>query len=469
MFKCAVCGQANRRAISFDPPFGTTGMCTECHPRYCAICFSKVNENEPNYYFNSTAVRLCTKCKTKMAYCRNCGAYVVDPEGRTGILSQCDNCMNAYEVCGNCGKVMPQQPIMLNEDRGGCCRAQYKKYSHDYKPDRFYMNGDQNSREFYGIELEFPLPYGVDEARWVHEFMKLMNSGFPTRDGVGRHLYIKHDGSIGHGFEVVLQPHTYDALVQFPWHLIKEFGDLFNLEKYMQWHSNIGMHIHISKGAFTKLQLFKFSQFLIQNRGFTAFIGERELNRYCGSFNGYLAEKIVKGYGSHEERYSLVNLANEFTVELRFMMSTTNPDIIWKNLQFTRTLQLFCKESGLKDWKVSQYLDFVKQYGNKMKDTRYAIPQLLSFLESWDGEDNDTDEFGTYVKRRKGKNSNQWTLTDPGGVVRQEIYRAQTNETQEQRRLRETRMEAVRQLMEDVPIWRRVYLNNTDITTNRGA
>lgn len=111
--------------------------------------------------------------------------------------------------------------------------------------------------------------------------------------------YLKRDGSISHGFEIVTHPHQFEAFFYqlFPFdnifnsnmnYVTEESCDNDDDDDYDDYdYSNTslfqecGMHIHLSKSAFSNAHLYKFVKFFAEYPKYIEMIAERPANNYC--------------------------------------------------------------------------------------------------------------------------------------------------------------------------------------------
>lgn len=208
------------------------------------------------------------------------------------------------------------------------------------------------------------------------------------------YMILKSDSSIQNGFEIVTCPAT------IGFHLTKWdkfFDPKEGSSKHLtSWTSGrCGMHVHISRGAFTPMHMGKFFTFInsAENREFITSIGGR--NSHFSAFNddkGFpnkskviskldeLFKKLKKSttqkesinieteiaqvkklmykhiggaeglinnmvHMNHDERHSAVNLAKKGTVELRIFKGNIMKVGMLKNLEFTHAAVEFTREA----------------------------------------------------------------------------------------------------------------------------
>ena len=165
----------------------------------------------------------------------------------------------------------------------------------------------------------------------------------------GEVAYLKEDGSISHGFEIVPHPGTLGFFMNhFPWQPI---ADLANKE-FKSWNRrSCGLHIHMSRAAFLDdKHLFKFLYFvynnpapLIQFAGRQSSYAKFAVDAFLNGYDDYERATTVrassfmdmaKGKSRNHDRYVAVNLLNVHTVELRFFRPSLRIETNLAAIQF---------------------------------------------------------------------------------------------------------------------------------------
>ena len=100
---------------------------------------------------------------------------------------------------------------------------------------------DRQKLKFFGIELE--IDNGGNSTSNGAQLLDICNSDFTET------IYLKHDGSIAHGFEIVTHPMTVAYhLTRFPWEkLVKAARNMGYLSHKC---GTCGLHIHVNRSFF---------------------------------------------------------------------------------------------------------------------------------------------------------------------------------------------------------------------------
>lgn len=243
---------------------------------------------------------------------------------------------------------MKKRPIFLHEN--GDFRSMYKAVTK--------YNGDKITPELYiGVELETESVNGdrMDGARFVKA--NTVINGTET-------VYLKADGSLDHGFEIVTHPGTMEFFMQdFNWKAVSGLKS----RGFHAWNaSTCGLHLHLSRNAFiSDAHMMKFIYFIYKNRvPLVQFAGREsryarfDMNMFLNAqydwgteqtVKGNTLAQMAKGYVSNSERYMAVNLQNAKTIELRFFRPSLNTDTVLAAIQFAQALFEYSKDVSAKE------------------------------------------------------------------------------------------------------------------------
>lgn len=275
-----------------------------------------------------------------------------------------------YEYyCDDCGEGLDEDDS-YSSDYDDCIRCSYHHRRHmeerrnvaimDYgvKLDP-YFGHDDGERSFYvryaenesgigtlkttplymGLELECECVDG-DRNEGAEFVLDTVNRGADVSRGL---VYLKEDGSLDHGFEIVSHPATLGFyMTHFPWDGVSGLRRM----GFHAWKAkSCGLHIHLSRSAFTDdKHLTLFIKFLYDNKNELVQFAGRDSARYASwdklkFTNGYndwnsdlvIAEglpKFIKSGQRNSDRFTAVNLRNRDTVELRFFRPSLRPETV---------------------------------------------------------------------------------------------------------------------------------------------
>lgn len=184
---------------------------------------------------------------------------------------------------------------------------------------------------YFGLELEVEVP--SDDLSVARRCLG------PCTDEV----YLKHDGTIHHGFEIVSHPKTFAA-----W---KENADFFiacaELEELCQataYHQ--GIHIHMSRKAFTEAQIRKLYVFMYQMASlyptFYSYLFGRPPNRFC-QVPALIDRTWTSLLKATYTRYQAINLQCSDTIEIRAFRGSLNDSEILACIETCEAMYRFIK------------------------------------------------------------------------------------------------------------------------------
>lgn len=338
---------------------------------WCEYCWE-------NYSFN------CSACDS--TYDQDEGSNYVDDN------TYCDSCyQDQCYYCDDCDESFTYRDpcVCRNDDyerpNGNCCMAvQRGRFVHDYncKPVPIFK-GASKHKMYLGFELEVEFKQDTsDVAR--HTATAL--------DGVA---YLKHDGSISNGFEIVTHPHTHQSYRENS-RLLWDTIDKLRLEQGARsWDTDTcGLHIHLSRDGFSSgAHLHRFIAFVYHNAPhMMKFAGRKtRFARFNDvyTFDEYdrpvfsIKHKVGNPGRYSSERYSAVNTQNENTIELRFFRGTMKTsgvlsalDLAQAMVEYTRELRLDDVKLGALSWE--WFADYVVSNNGLYPDLYSRLDKIQS-------------------------------------------------------------------------------------------
>ncbi len=296
--------------------------------------------------------------------CPACSDYThVDNSQWWENESYCYRCYadNVFE-CGNCGVER------WSGDDHECDEEDELIHSYSYRPSPFFYG---KGKYHFGFELEV-------EARGNgrHAGANLVTSM------LGARVYLKDDGSLSDGFEIVTHPHTLETYQQeFDWEVL----DKLRREGYRSWNtSTCGLHVHVSRNAFGEGDPWEYplpegerSARILKRQAHElrfmklVYDNQRQVERIAGRSNnsyatfgdkGNLVRKVKYGHQSNG-RYSAINTENDSTIEIRVFKGSLRKErvlsaieFVHASVEYTRSIKVTSKNHALSWLKFTGYV-----------------------------------------------------------------------------------------------------------------
>lgn len=307
----------------------------------CGICGRQYPADQMTEF---DEVPLCIECfANETILCSRCGTRLwSDDNAGDEYTHLCQTCYDRfYTTCTQCHRTIHLDDAYYesDDDYDAYCSSCFERRREDlciqsyyYKPEpRFLGDG----RRFYGVELE--IDNGGEDHRKAKKLLEIANV-----DDVER-LYIKHDGSLNDGMELVSHPATLDYhLKSLPW------SDILEKAKSMGYKSHqsgtCGLHVHVNRTAFGETEaeqdeviariLYFFEKHWEELLKFSRRT-PKQLRQWANRYGlKEHPQDILKHAKGDQERYTCVNLTNYHTIEFRMFRGTLTLN------SFLATLQL---------------------------------------------------------------------------------------------------------------------------------
>jgi len=308
--------------------------------------------------------------------CDICGCEISE-EDDTWVDDQfiCQNCVDEHcTTCDHCGETIWVNATVQN-DNITLCESCYDDFNNEieeygYKPDPiFYGDGYM----YFGIELE------VDKGGKDSENARTLKDIANVRK---EHIYIKSDGSLDDGFEIVSHLMTLDYHTnKMDWESI--LHEAINMGYRSHQTATCGLHIHVNRNAFGENQaeqekVISRILFFIEKNWNEIFRfsrrNEYNMNRWSARY-GYekSGKEILQKAKDTGNRYVAVNLRNYHTIEFRLFRGTLKLNTFLATLQLVseicRVALLFSEEDIDKmSWSV--FVRYMNHY-----------PELVKYLK----------------------------------------------------------------------------------------
>lgn len=335
--------------------------------KYCQDCFDNLFsycEDCGEYVFNDNIEiigdkYICESCRDdNYTYCAICSEYISNDNSMYVAGSDicvCELCYNeSYFYCDSCGEICHNDYY----SGGGCCQECSQNsednnglYGYSYKPDPiFYGDGDL----FFGIELEIE-----SEGNSIYDVIQSLPD----------FVYAKADSSMDDGLEVVSHPTSWKWLQENK----KRWDKILDLRNkgFLSYKTDTcGMHVHMSKKAFSTLHLYKFLKMFFENQEFITIISRRKTSSLDKWASLQSDESIVykAKIKNNIQRHTAVNLQNDASVEIRIFRGTLSPTGFWRNVEFCKAVYEYSKIASIKDISADKLCNYIveqqKEYPN---------------------------------------------------------------------------------------------------------
>ena len=331
-------------------------------------------------------IPLCEHCADRLSVrCRCCGRRIWEYEAVVdGDL--CESCFERnYTTCEDCGAIIPYSEACYTDDDDGeeypYCDSCIQKHNenrviHDYyyKPSpEFYGVG----KLYMGVELE--IDEGGEDEYYAERLLDIANDQ-------DVHMYIKHDGSLDNGFEMVTHPMTLEYhKTRMPWEKVLKRAISCGYRSHQA--NTCGLHVHVSREAlgrsYSEIEeaigrlVYFYEKFWVEMLRFSRRT-ESQANRWASRYGGVLStckESLDTAKKAGLGRYTAVNLANYNTVEFRIFRGTLRLDTLLATLEFTQYLCKLASETTDDDFHNLTWLDFVKGIDADI------YPELIDYLK----------------------------------------------------------------------------------------
>lgn len=393
---CAKCHKHTRRKHAKKS--GDHYLCAICETThtFCGDCNSTISHKDVKTITGSKT-QLCIECYRKKVFlCGNCGAekptakrYEIISRREMTEKSLCHNCF-VHLTCNKCNYIPNQASVSYRFDTNNSCTEcervgvergkAIKSYATKPRP-RIYGIADtlqyiRTPIPIYGIELEVSTEKGIHSNSGIAESIDAAINAQPYQ-----YIYIKSDGTIPQGFEIVTQPMTLKFLQENS--LVDQ---IYEKAKEMEIISHdtgcCGMHIHVPKIIFTNGDIYKISNIIYHNRTFIELIGRRSATshsqyRRCETVDNYTNPK------EHLKKYSQFAV-RKHTCEFRCFRGTIIPQTIRASAEFCDMMISFVKSHSLSYLKkhnfevTSQLIIYTRRYRKTYRNLyRYMIKQKI--------------------------------------------------------------------------------------------
>ena len=313
----------------------------------CAEC-----GNEFDWYDTVTVNGdiLCEEClEENYDYCEYHECY--EPTDNVGCaelwngeeINICSDALeNYYYICDDCGCYVHQSDV-YHFDNGDFCpncqeenRNDIIKYYHASHDVSKTFHGNPSNDIYYGLEIESERSDYADES--LNCIAKEVRDSLPKDT-----LFFENDGSLNYGFETISNPMSYEFMRNN--NIIERITNALN-DNGMEATGRCGVHIHVSRTEEVDNKIPQIIMFLENNKDGVRKLSDRSrssFNRWCDFYTSEneinLLESMYIALNTDcDERYHMLNITNNNTIEFRLFAGTLNSDYILGYIQFAQIL-----------------------------------------------------------------------------------------------------------------------------------
>jgi hypothetical protein len=261
--------------------------------------------------------------------------------------------------------------------------------SYSYRPQPIFFADNRTL-----LITEGPVPVlwsGIELEVECRRYSDAITVAMPIAEMLKPFCYLKNDGSLVNGFEIVSHPASLEYWQDPGNILISNLGKIGRTcASYSQ--ENCGIHIHLSKDAFEEVGLWRFLSFLYNNQSFCERIAERSSSfaRFTETERTDLISRAKLKAGNYD-RYVAANLQNDATIELRIFKGNLNPQKVLKDIEFCYALHQYSDPLGLDEVPVDRgernqiFQDTINEdtFLRFIRNNADRYPNLAKTTEKW--------------------------------------------------------------------------------------
>lgn len=308
----------------------------------CSQCGVELNEEECFHFEENIYCRSCLSQETVV--CIHCGERILNDDNRnTHCDPVCPNCFSEhYTYCYECDRVISFDEAIMGTDDYDYCPECYNRifnrpiHSYNYKPVPIFYGG---TKRYFGVELE--IDKGGESDENADEILE-------TANNENDHIYIKHDGSLCDGMEIVTHPMTLDYHKDvMPWEAVAKRA--LELDYRSHKTSTCGLHVHVNRDSlgdtydeeedcisriFYLVEKF-WEQLLVFSRR-----TPEQLQQWASRYGNDCKPKDTyeKAKQNYYGRYKCINIQNENTIEFRIFRGTLKINTLIATLQLVNEI-----------------------------------------------------------------------------------------------------------------------------------
>lgn len=345
---------------------------------YCSHCGALIGDDENYETINGQVI--CSDCvEMYTSTCDRCGATIWNDDAYGDDFTiLCASCYhNHYVRCCCCDALLHEDDAYSIDGDSYCSECYHdeidkKRSIHDYgwKPEPVFYGGD--SSRYFGVELEID-GAGKDSDN-ADELLLIANKEHEK-------IYIKGDGSLDDGMEIVTHPMTLNYHKSFCWQEIMTKAISMGYRSHQT--STCGLHVHVNRSCLgdnreeqdeTISRILYFVEHHWNELLKFSRRSEYAMNRWAAryGFEKTGREILDKAKKGNNGRYAAVNLMNYATIEFRMFRGTLKYNTFIAALQLVDKicdLAMNCTEEEISQLSWSEFVSQISE------------PELIQYLK----------------------------------------------------------------------------------------
>ena len=343
---------------------------------YCSHCGALIGDDENYETINGQVI--CSDCvEMYTSTCDRCGATIWNDDAYGDDFTiLCASCYHNHYVRCCCCDTLLHEDDAYNIDGDSYCSECYHDeidkgrsiHDYGYKPEPVFYG---NSKRFFGVELEID-GAGKDSEN-ADELLAIANRNTDC-------IYIKSDGSLDDGMEIVTYPMSLDYHKQFCWQELMAKAISMGYRSHQT--GTCGLHCHINRSSLgdtqdeQELVISHILYFVEKNWNELLRFSRRSeysMNRWASRY-GFeksgkdILEKAKKG---NNGRYAAVNLMNWATIEFRLFRGTLKYNTLIAALELVNAICDIAMNTTEEEIEKLSWSDFV---------STLTEPELVNYL-----------------------------------------------------------------------------------------
>lgn len=391
-YKCAHCDKEFLESEKESSGTNEGIVCVDCLHENYSFC-----EESNEYFLNDEIIQAYTyvngrkteiyvhenldtyvKCEDGEYWHRDCTYEAQSNRGRTITISRYMYEDGDYFTCDCCSEIFHVDNSYSN-DNGMYCGSCYEEesdsnncdliHSYSFTPVLKFQGKATLKRPYIGTELEVESE-GHSKSDQCENLMEIMASN---------EFYLKEDGSLTDGFEIVSHPMTLEEHQKRPYE--KAFKQLIKDGCKSHDVSTCGLHFHLDKRKMTDAHKVRFGAFFALCKDQIVILARR-------SSSGYSVFKSKQNdhleYKHNSSRYEAVNWQPAHTVEIRCFKGTLKAETFLASMEFCAAVFEFThnKHSFNCNYETVQIWSRFERFLHKLPNDYLNLKKYLELKDS---------------------------------------------------------------------------------------